>query len=182
MPGMSPVVEEFYNKFHSRRDGRFTSGGAASGRAGFREGSHSSPYGHGPTKVTGIGGKSVATPHNFPRGDKRVGPVHSVATNKALSRAGHAVLGKPQPLRNATTGRINPSAVRAAFKQNNAQSGGAKSSGSKRTEHIGSTPVTSKTFKGRKIQHVVTGGKPVKPMGLGHRWTAATHTQTKAKQ
>lgn len=69
-------------------------------------------------------------------------------------RGGRPVYGAPKPLRNATTGRINPSRARAAF-----QTTGVKSAGSKRTEHIGATPVTSKTVKGRKIQHVATGGR-----------------------
>lgn len=169
-------VEEFYNHVHDAATGRF-SGRAASGRAGFREASHSSPYGYGSTKIRGAG-KSTATPENFPRGDKRKGAVHVTGKIARMataikSRGGHPVTGAQLPLRNATTGRINPTQVRAAFRTT-----GFKSAGSKRTEHIGSTPVTSKTVKGRKIQHVSTGGKPVKPMGMGHRWTAATHTKT----
>lgn len=235
----SPMVEEFYNRFHSNRDGRFTSGGASSGRAGFREGGHGAGK-QTPTTVTpaigtrkarynqltrdqqkklasdvllhnnpnlrsrvvGRRGQGTATPENFPRGDGRVGPSHSVATNKALKQAGHAVTGKPLPLRNATTGRLNPSAVRAAFK-----TGAAKTTGSKRTTGSfhgadagkGLAVKTSKTVKGRVIQHQSSaGGVPRYNSAVGplarkfvqHRVHAIhgkapavkTHSKTKVKQ
>lgn len=99
----TPYLEEFYNHVHDSATGRF-SGRAASGRAGFREGSHTGPgksvtytakkgametvprmfspknittrrFSTHVTHAPSVGGK--ATPHNFPRGDKRAGPSHS---------------------------------------------------------------------------------------------------------
>lgn len=136
-------------------------------------------------KASQGGGK--ATPENFPRGDGRKGAVHSTTgvtkTGVTLQkkwaahrkeagrqidlrneRVGHAP-GVKLPLRNATTGRLNPSPVRASFKQGMNEIIG-KTPGAKRTTGdfkgliAGKTVKvkTSNTYRGRNISHEATGG------------------------
>lgn len=236
----SPKVLEFYNHVHDHATGRF-SGRAASGRAGFREGTHGGGK-QQPTTVgkslhqiqQAVGGKSrsgavdtavmnrlvaqrvrsvtqrrgqgTATPENFPRGDQRKGPTHVSGTvarrYQAMTKTknGQPVVGPKRPLHNATTGRINPSQVRTAFKTGDTI---GKTPGAKRTTGsfkglIGGKNVkvtTSSTSNGRNIRHEASGGTspryskagPLapkfvqhKPAGIGKG--SATHTQTKKAQ
>lgn len=230
----SPKVLEFYNHVHDHATGRF-SGRAASGRAGFREGTHGGGK-QQPTTVgkslhqiqQAVGGKSrsgavdtavmnrlvtqhvrsvtqrrgqgTATPENFPRGDRRKGPTHVSGTvarrYQAMTKTknGQPVVGPKRPLHNATTGRINPSQVRTAFKQDAARSAGSRTPGAKRTSGnfrgtIAGKRVavkTTTTDHGRSIKHNASSGSSpnklwsqrYKPAGKG----SATHTQTKKAQ
>ncbi len=100
------ITEDFFNKYHSTKDGRFVSGG-------------------------------------------------------------HAVTGPALPLRNSTTGRINPTQVRAAFKQpqhiRKPRESAANMNSRTKIGVSGNankdTVVTHKTYKGREIRHQSTGGR-----------------------
>lgn len=102
---MAVITEEFYNKYHSKKDGKFVSGG-------------------------------------------------------------HAVTGPAQPLRNSTTGRINPTAVRQAYKQSDQKTMyGRKAPATNSRTRVGVTgdPAkdstrTTKTYAGRDVSSPHYGG------------------------
>lgn len=81
---------------------------------------------------------------------------------RTYGRSGQPVVGK-LPLRNATTGRLNPAPVRAAFKQGTNEIIHPHKQDSKRTTFTGSKIRTSKTIAGRITGHVSSKGKAGRP-------------------
>lgn len=116
------------------------------------------------THAHSVGGK--ATPEGFPRPSRATRWVSKLtqhvpkgtAASTSKTTGGKPVVGAKAPLRDSVTGRINPTQVRAAFKQSPKQNAGGKSAGVKKTELIGGKPTTHTTYRGRKIQHVSSKG------------------------
>lgn len=145
----SSRVEEFYNHVHDAATGRF-SGAAASGKRA---------KGEGPSAYINVGGKLKPVAMSqykrwAAKGKPAIqnpGHLERVIAPK-VKAGGHAVVGKQRPLRNSVTGRINPTALRDAFKT------GGKSGPDLRTKISGGKVVTGKTYKTRWIQHVTSKG------------------------
>lgn len=153
---VSLVTEEFYNNFHGK-GGLFATG----------PGAHTSRFKSGP-------GKGL---FSLPKTSKR-GPKHALLGFKPHARqsymsesveefynkyhskkdgkfvsGGHAVTGPALPLRNAVTGRINPTQVRAAFKTGATTRKPRESAANmNRRTAVGEKPATVRTYKGRVIR------------------------------